>query len=194
VSRVDFIRRLKKGLHQLPAETAAAMLADYESYFAEGARAGRAEEELTEALGNPSRLAAELRLDFDLRRWQTDQGVRSAARTISGVLRLGVFDFFLLLPLSLAVLGNVLGLVAALIVALAGSYMLVTEPFDAPVGGPVAAIVRGVSVISAGIAATAGSSLLALALAHALAWYARVHRRVLRPLFAPRADPSGDPT
>ena len=99
VSRAEFILRLKTGLRGLSAEASAEILADYESYFAEGAQAGRAEAELTRALGDPSRLAAELRLDFDVRRWQQDRSARSAVRMIAGVLSLGVLDLLVLAPL-----------------------------------------------------------------------------------------------
>lgn len=194
MSRADFILRLKTGLRGLSAEGAAEILADYESYFAEGALAGRAEAELTQALGDPFRLSRELRLDLDLRRWQQDRSARSALRMIAGVLSLGVLDLLLLTPLGAVAIGCVLGLVYALGVVLFGGYMLVTGPFDAPVGGPVAAILRGVGFISAGVAGLAASSLLALGLAHALAWYARAHRGVLRPLSPRRIDSVGDPS
>jgi uncharacterized membrane protein len=190
MSRADFVARLKSGLRGLSPEASAEILADYESYFAEGAQAGRAEEELTRGLGDPSRLAAELRLDFDVRRWQEDRSARSAIRMVAGVLGLGALDLLLLAPLGVAVIGCVLGLVFALGVVLFGGYLLVTGPFDAPVGGPAAAILRGVSFIAAGLAGAAASSLLALGLAHALAWHARAHRVLLRPL-SPRRVAAG---
>lgn len=194
MSRADFIRRLKIGLRALSAEASAEILADYESYFAEGAQAGRPEAELTLALGDPSRLAAELRLDLDLRRWQQDRSARSAVRMIARVLSLGVLDLLLLVPLGALAIGCVLGGIYALGVVLFGSYMLVTGPFDAPVGGPLASILRGVAFVSAGVAGLAASSLLALGLAHALAWYARVHRGVIRPLSPRPIDSVADPS
>jgi hypothetical protein len=96
----------------------------------------------------------------------------------AGVLSL---DVLLIAPLGAAVVGCVLGLVSAVGVVLFGGYMLVTGPFDAPVGGPVAAVLRGVALVSGGLAGLAASSLLAMGLVHALARYARMHRGVLRP-------------
>lgn len=189
--RADFLSRLKGGLRGLPPEAAALMLADYESYFAEGARAGRAEAELTEALGDPRRLAAELKLDFDLRRWRRDPGARSAARMAAGVLSLGALDVLLLAPLGAAAVGCAVGFVVAAGAALFGGYVLVTEPFDAPVGGVIAAILRGIAFVSGGLAGLAVWSLLGLGLVRALAWHARVHRGVLRPL-VPRRDAVGE--
>ena len=87
-----------------------------------------------------------------------------------------------------------LGLVFALGIVLFGGYLLVTGPFDAPVGGPAAAILRGVGIVSAGVAGLAASSLLGLGLAYALAWYARVHRGVFRPLLPRAVDSPGGPS
>jgi len=188
MSRADFVARLKTGLRGLSPEASAEILADYESYFAEGVQAGRTEAELTQALGDPSRLAAELRLGFDVRRWQQDRSARSAVRMIAGVLSLGVLDLLLLVPLGMTAIGCVLGLVFALGVVLFGGYLLVTGPFDAPVGGPAAAILRGVGIVSAGVAGLSASSLLGLGVAHALAWYARAHRAVFRPFLSRPVD------
>ena len=109
--------------------------------------------------------------------WQQDRSARSAVRMIAGVLSLGVLDLLLLVPLGMTAIGCVLGLVFALGVVLFGGYLLVTGPFDAPVGGPAAAILRGVGIVSAGVAGLSASSLLGLGVAHALAWYARAHPR-----------------
>ena len=61
MTRNEFIRRLKRGLSGLPAADQDEVVADYEAHFDAGAAEGRSDVEVAEALGNPSRLARELR-------------------------------------------------------------------------------------------------------------------------------------
>ena len=63
MTRQDFIARLRAGLAGLPAQAQADIVADYETHFTEGAAAGRSEADIAAALGDPDRLARELRTE-----------------------------------------------------------------------------------------------------------------------------------
>ena len=67
MNRQAFIDRLRLGLSGLPAAAINEAVADYEAHFAEGAAAGRTEEEVAAALGDPARLARELRAEIGLK-------------------------------------------------------------------------------------------------------------------------------
>ena len=68
MTRQDFIGRLRAGLTGLPEQVRADIVADYETHFSEGAAAGRSEADIAAALGDPERLARELRAEAGLKR------------------------------------------------------------------------------------------------------------------------------
>jgi uncharacterized membrane protein len=53
MNRAEFLAALERGLKRLPPRERAAILADYDAYFADGAAAGRPAQELADALGTP---------------------------------------------------------------------------------------------------------------------------------------------
>ena len=63
MNRETFVEKLRTGLRGLPQTTVDEVMADYEAHFSEGLQAGRTEDEIASALGDPSRLARELRAD-----------------------------------------------------------------------------------------------------------------------------------
>lgn len=182
MTRDKFMRQLRRGLVGMPAESIATITSDYESYFADGLQAGRSETSLTLALGDPRRIAAELRLDATARQWEAARTVRSGVRTVVAALSLLTVDVLSLLPVGLAVLLCALGLFGAFVVLLAGGFVLVVGPWDNPPGGTAAAILQGLGLIAGAISAAALILLVSLRLIDALAWYGQVHRRVFRPL------------
>jgi uncharacterized membrane protein len=186
MTRAEFIERLRRGLKGVPSATAADIVADYERYFADGIQAGRTEEQLALALGNPSRLAAELRLESEVAGWQASRTRAAAVRTVAAVLGLVALDGLLLLALALMALLVAAGFLLAAIAVLYGAFTLTFGLFDEPAGGLLAAILRGIGRAAGGIAGIASCVLITGLLADMGARYARTHRRVLRP----RAGPS----
>ncbi len=183
--RAEFITHLRRGLKGLPAATAAAIVADYESYFADGRQAGRSEEQLALALGDPERLATELRLEADIASWQDTRTRGAALRTVAGVLGLLALDGLLLLPLALVALLVTAGFALAALAILYGAFTLTFGLFDDPAGGVLAAVLNGLGRVAGGIAGIAFCALLTGLLADGCARYARTHRRLLRPRAVP---------
>jgi uncharacterized membrane protein len=152
MSRVEFLRILERGLKALPDIERDAILADYQRYFADGSAAGRKEEEVATSLGNPKRLAAELRLGHDVQAWSATEGSRSPLGTLKSMLALVLLDGVLWLPALAAVLLVLLALGAGFTALLYGMFTLAVEPFDHPLGGIAAALLRAVGWLSAGAA------------------------------------------
>ena len=100
---------------------------DYASHFAEGLAAGRSEAEIAAALGDPARLARELRAEAGLRRWESARTPANFYAAMIGFLALIAVDFMFLLPLlgALALATLALGL-AMLGLCIAG-LVLMTE-------------------------------------------------------------------
>jgi uncharacterized membrane protein len=80
MTRADFMARLRRGLSALSANAQSEITADYEAHFSDAAAAGRSEEEAAAALGDPDRLARELRAEYGLKAWE-DTAVPSSATT-----------------------------------------------------------------------------------------------------------------
>lgn len=152
MTRADFLRRLARSLRSLPVPERQAILTDYEHYFADGAQAGRSEAEVAESLGTPERLAAELRLSHDMNQWRHAGGVRSSWRAARGMLALSLLEGLVWLPAFLVGLLLVVALGAGFLSILYGIFTLTVEPFDAPLGGIVAVLLRGVALLAAGAA------------------------------------------
>lgn len=188
MNRAEFLARLRRGLVGMPTSSAAEIIADYESHFADGAAAGRTEAQVAEALGDPDRLARELKAEAGAKRWGQEQSASSAAGAIFGILGLGAIDILILLPIALPVFGMVLTmLISGIAVFVAGGFVLVAGPFVGVPGGPLAAALLGVGLMGLGIFMGGLMALLTKWLIDATVWYARLHYRVVKPALEPQA-------
>lgn len=175
MNRAEFARRLRQGLKALPGDDVAEIVADYDSYFEEGTRAGRSDEQMIAALGNPARLAAEICVATHAEAWRTAPTRTSAASTLASAFGLLALDGLLLLPLGIALLFLGVGLIASVVFVLYGLVTLIAGPFDAPLGGPLAAVLRGTGLLAGGVAGLAVVTLLTRLLVDACARRARPH-------------------
>lgn len=188
MTRQEFIDRLRLGLSGLPAGAINDAVADYETHFAEGAAAGRTEAEVAEALGDPARLARELRAEVGLKKWEEQRNPTSAAGAVFAVLGLGAIDLLILLPLLMAIGGTLFGLIVGAIgVFIAGGVVFAAGPFLAPPGGPVAALLAGIGLMALAASAGAILTIIVIGMVNALVWYGRLHYRLLKPAIEPQA-------
>jgi uncharacterized membrane protein len=191
MTRQAFIDRLRDGLRGLPPKTVAEIVADYETHFADGESAGRSEAEVAQALGDPGRLARELRAEAGLKRWEAERSPSGAAAAVFAVLGLGALDLFVLLPVLMAVGGVLFGLTMAAIAGLvAGGALFAGGPFAGLPGGAIAAMLGGLGVMSGATALGAVVILVAIAIVNGLVWYGRLHFRLLRPALEPQPQGS----
>src|SRR6185295_11293500 len=110
MTQAEFLTILHQRLRGLPPAEIDELMDDYASHFAEGLAEGRSEAEIAAALGDPARLARELRAEAGLRRWETARTPANFYAALIGFLALIAVDFMFLLPLLAA-----LALVALLI-------------------------------------------------------------------------------
>ena len=113
MTRAEFLDTLADRLRGLPPAEIEELLDDYASHFAEGLAEGRSEAEIAAALGDPARLARELRAEAGLRRWESARTPANFYAAMIGFLALIAVDFVFLLPLlgALALVALILGLV-----------------------------------------------------------------------------------
>lgn len=190
MTRAEFISRLRRGLNGLPASTINEIVADHEAHFDEAVAAGRAEAEVAAALGDPARLAKEVRVEAGLKRWDEEKNPSAAAAAIFAVLGLGAIDILILLPLLMGVLGALFGVfVAVIAMFFAGGVVFAAGPFAEPPGGPMTAILAGIGLMALATSAGALLTIVTVWLVNGLVWYARLHYRLLKPAIEPQ---SGD--
>ena len=185
MNRDLFLRTLREGLSQLPTAERDEIVADYTAHFDDAKAAGRSEEEVAVALGDPARLARECRAEAGLRRWESR---RSPATFFAALVALGglaAFDVFFLLPL-LGLLSVVLLIVAFVlaILCLVGAGLLLSalaSGFFHPFVTTLMRALTGLGLVAGGIGSGA-FLILALNIAvNFLGSYARLHYRLLKP-------------
>jgi Predicted membrane protein len=182
MTRNEFIKRLKAGLKGMPQDDIDDIVADYQEHFEAGIAEGRSEEEVAAALGNPARLARELRFEAGFQNWHSDRSPASAWSAILAFMGLATIDILILLPIVLPVIGVVFGLFVAVIACFfAGGFVLIAGPFSGFPGGWLVAILAGLGIMSASVAAGALLTLVSIWIVNALMWFGRLHYRVIEP-------------
>jgi uncharacterized membrane protein len=182
MTRQDFMSRLRAGLGGLPAIAIEDIAADYDAHFTEGTAAGRTEAEVAAALGDPGRLARELRAEAGLKAWSETRNPSSAAAAVFAVLGLGAVDIIVLLPILLSVASVLFAFVIVAVVGLfVGAVMLVGGPFYDGPGGTGGLMLAGLGVMAGSISGGAVLTLVTIGLMNALVWYGRLHYRLLKP-------------
>jgi uncharacterized membrane protein len=99
MTRAEFLDTLRRRLAGLPQSEIDELVGDYAAHFADGMAAGRSEAEIAEALGDPMRLARELRAEAGFRRWEESPTPGNFFAVLFGFLALIAVDFMFLLPL-----------------------------------------------------------------------------------------------
>ena len=195
MTRAEFIARLRSGLVGMPAAAAAEIVADYEAHFADAAASGRDEAEVAQALGDPGRLARELKAEAGIQRWRQEQNPSAATGAILAVLGLGAIDILFLLPFILGVLGTLFGMmIAAIGVFIGGGAIMVALPFAGAPGGALAAVLAGLGLMAGAVTVGALVAVVTVWVVNGLVWFARLHYRLLKPALQSNSTPaSGDP-
>lgn len=183
MKREEFLARLKNGLSGMPRDQMNDIVRDYESHFAEGTAQGRSEDDIAAALGDPARLAKEVRAEAGLRRWQEGRNAASFIAALLAFLGLATFDVILLLPVLFVALIVLFALgIAMIAVTIAGMVIAVmTLTSFETLQHAIAEAFQAAGFVAGGIG---GGALLLLVLDQMVAVlgrYARMHYRLLKP-------------
>ena len=101
---------------------------------------------------------------------------------------LGAIDVLVLLPVLLPAIGVVIGLYVAMLgLFVAGGAVMIAGPFSGFPGGPLAALLSGLGMMSASVAIAALLTIVTIGLVNALMWFGRLHYRVLQPAIEDKA-------
>lgn len=180
--RQHFLLRLRAGLRGLPPATVEEIVADYNAHFEDALAAGRDEASVAAALGDPARLARELRAEFGMRLWEAEPTPMNAASALFGVLGLAALDIIVLLPITLSVLGTLLGFFIASVGAIGvGAVVMVAGPLWTDEVAPIAIVLAGLGCVGLGTAMGAVTTLFSIWTINVLSWYGRLHLKLIRP-------------
>jgi uncharacterized membrane protein len=130
MNRIDFLGTLRRRLAGLPQAEIDEIIADYAAHFADGVAAGRSEEEIARALGDPMRLARELRAEAGFRRWEKSRTPANFVAAVFGFVALVAVDFVLLLPfLAMLALFTLIAGIVAMALCLGGLALFMSAAF-----------------------------------------------------------------
>jgi uncharacterized membrane protein len=151
-ARVEFLASLRAGLRGAPTALIDELIADYSLHFDEGARAGRSEQEIAAALGDPLVLADELRAEAHVGHWERAPSARAGWRLVAHALSRGALHSSLALiaiPLMCLV---ALALSLASLAALVGGawFLFAGHAFELP-GGSWTVLLAGLGLLAAGV-------------------------------------------
>ena len=124
-------------------------------------------------MGDPDRLARELRAEAGLKRWESERNPSAAASAVFAVLGLGAMaDLLVLFPVLLWVAGVLLGIfIAAVAFFGVGAVLMVAGPFVIH-GAPMAAVgLAGLGVMAGGTCLGAVATIVTIGSVNALVWY-----------------------
>jgi uncharacterized membrane protein len=182
MTRLEFLDTLRRRLSGLPPAEIDELIADYAAHFADGKAAGRSEADIAAALGDPMRLARELRAEAGFRRWETARTPANFFAVLFGFLALIAVDFVFLLPLlgGLALFTFVAGIV--LLALCVAGLALILRLFHWDHGLTVHYLTRifgGIGLLGIGVG---GSALLLMMIDYVvrlLGKFARLHYELL---------------
>jgi uncharacterized membrane protein len=181
MNRAHFMAQLRDGLAGLHHSDIADIVADYESHFADGAADGRTQEEVAAALGDPVRLARELRAEIGFRRWEENRSAGNFLGVVLALLGLATIDFIILLPFLCLLAVIFFGLSCACLGMLVGGSALLFNllPFwGSWMGNPAMQLLISLGLISGAIGGGALLLLLMDIIAKLLIRYTRLHFRL----------------
>ncbi|HMH66236.1 MAG TPA: DUF1700 domain-containing protein [Rhizomicrobium sp.] len=182
MNRAHFMAQLRDGLSGLHHSDISDILADYESHFADGAADGRTQEEVAAALGDPARVARELRAEVGFRRWEENRSAGNFMGVVLALLGLATIDFIILLPLLCGLAALFFGLSVACLGCIVGGTFLLFNllPFGwhSAMGNAGMQLLFGLGLISGAIGGGALLLLLMDIIAKLLIRYARLHFRL----------------
>jgi uncharacterized membrane protein len=179
MNRAHFMAQLRDGLAGLHHTDIDEIVADYESHFADGAADGRTQEEVAAALGDPARLARELKAEIGFRRWEENRSAGNFVGVVLALLGLATIDFIILLPFLCFLAALFIGLgFACLGMVVGGTFLLFNLLWGGVMGNAAMQLLIGLGLISGAIGGGALLLLLMDLIAKLLIRYARLHFRL----------------
>ncbi|WP_026478546.1 HAAS signaling domain-containing protein [Alkaliphilus transvaalensis] len=128
MNKNEFLDKIEGLLADIPHDEREDILYDYEEYFRMGLEEGKAEEEITESLGDPILLAKEFKAGYMVNRAEETATTNNVGIGVLATVSLGAFNLIFVLGPFIGVVGVSIGFFAASIgITLAGIAMVVSS-------------------------------------------------------------------
>lgn len=109
MTKEKWLEKLKKGLTGLTKEEIEDIMADYKEYFYDALEKGRTEEEVTNSLGEPLKLAKQLKADSRIKTAQANMNPKNVLKAIFAIVTLSLFNLIIMLGPITAIIGLIFG-------------------------------------------------------------------------------------
>jgi len=113
VTKDKWLERLKKGLSGLTKDEIEEIMADYNEYFYDAMEKGRTEDEITNSLGDPIKLAKQLKADSRIKTAQANMNVKNMAKAVFAIVTLSIFNIIVMVGPIMAIIGIIFGFAVA---------------------------------------------------------------------------------
>jgi uncharacterized membrane protein len=120
-----FMQILRNELRNLPKHEVDEIIADYREYISDAIAAGRREEEVIAALGDPLKLAREMKAQANYRQWENDRTLSNLLRVVISVAGLGVMNFLLFFPFLFYMLMLSVGYIMSTVFVISGVVLVI---------------------------------------------------------------------
>lgn len=185
MNRSQFLSALRQGLTGLRAEEIEEIINDYDAHFTDGVAAGRSEDTIAAALGDPARLARELRTEAGLRRWEERRSPSNFVAALMALVALVAVDLIFLLPIlfvaAIVLLALGVAVLAVVIAGIAAVASLFSFGDFTTIAEAIARGFAGIGLVAGGIGFGALLLLVLDGLVRVLGGYARLHYQILSP-------------
>jgi uncharacterized membrane protein len=184
MNETEFLDTLRRRLAGMPAGEVDDVIDDYRRHFADAAAAGRSAEDVAAALGDPMRLARELRAEAGIRRGEEARTPANFLAVVFGLIALIAVDFVFLLPvlaglLFFALIGGIIVLALCLV-----GLGMISNIFDwdatFKAGNSLSVFLGGVSMLGFGVGSGALLLLVGEFVVRALGHFARLHFTLIK--------------
>lgn len=168
MTRQEFIVTLRDGLKKLPPEEIVAATEYFEEYFDEVLESGnKTEEEIVEELGNPKRIAAQIRADYAARLLDGDESLLDEKPTVRKKISaawwvvIGVVSAPVSIPIAICGFCILLGVICFIIGIIAGIIGVAAAGIGSIVFGCIAfadAVSSGLMILGVGLVLIAAAA------------------------------------
>lgn len=151
MNKKAFLQQLRKGLKGIPKDDLEDILYDYREHIDSALEKGKSEEEVTEKLGSPRKIAKQHRAEFYFRQADINKTTGSAFKAILAGVGLSFFNIIFVFPLLAALYVSLLAVFISFVaVAVSGLVVSVAGFFFVPFMPALAFVLIGIGVACLG--------------------------------------------
>ena len=111
MSRYEFLNRLYQQLQPMSKDEVDSIMYDYEEHFEMGLADGKSEAQIVNELGNPYKIAKELKATSYINSAHHDPNTKNLFRAAMATLGLGVVNIFFILPALISYISVIISLI-----------------------------------------------------------------------------------